>query len=526
MFHGVRLQDGRREHEIDVLVVWPGRGLAVIEVKGGHITHDGDGWHQSDRTGRRRINPVGQAQSARHALQNLLRANGVRAASARIVHLVAFPFVELPPAWQALELARTMVIDRTDLNAPFGAAGRVERAIEDFGQRSSRLVEQDVPQLEAAIHSQLDESPATGIAEHEAVLEQRTREQRIVLDLLASQVRAQVTGNAGSGKTWMAMEQARRLARDGRRVALVCYSRGLGKSFQREVAQWRPAERPAYVGLFHDIAQQWGGPMPPDDSASAEEQSEYYETGLPIALRQLAERQPASQLFEGIVVDEAQDFGALWWPALEACMRDPATGRLFVFMDADQTLFPRDGRPPIDTPPFALKLNLRSTKQIAQVFGALTDVQIEPRGGDGPPVGIVDVPYADALEAADDVVEGLLDGPWRPGQVALLTTGSRHTEQRNLVEVNGIDAYWDDFFAEQDVFYAHVLNFKGLERSAVVLAVNGFRDRERARSLLYTGMSRARSLLVLVGPRAEIEAIGGHALSSRLQKARPWPFPD
>ena len=65
----------------------------------------------------------------------------------------------------------------------------------------------------------------------------------------------------------------------------------------------------------------------------------------------------------------------------------------------------------------------------------------------------------------------------------------------------------------------HVLGFKGLERAVVVLAVNGFRDAARARNLLYTGLSRARLQLVVVGPRDEIEGVGGEAVRRRMREA-------
>ena len=84
---------------------------------------------------------------------------------------------------------------------------------------------------------------------------------------------------------------------------------------------------------------------------------------------------------------------------------------------------------------------------------------------------------------------------FEPGQVALLTTQQRHPEQRNAVDVGGWAAYWDAFFAAEDVFYGHVLGFKGLERPVVVLAVNGFKQPERTREMLYVGLSRARTLL-------------------------------
>ena len=112
--------------------------------------------------------------------------------------------------------------------------------------------------------------------------------------------------------------------------------------------------------------------------------------------------------------------------------------------------------------------------------------------------------------------------PARPGQIALLATGRRHPEQAHTVEAAGYAAYWDDFFAGTDVFYGHVLGFKGLERDVVVVAANGFREADRARKLLYAGLSRARVLLVVVGPRGEIERLGGEGVRRRLHDAAAW----
>ena len=525
LFHGLRLQDEAAEHEIDLLVAWPGFGLAVIEVKGGHVTRDGDGWRQSGRDGvAHRIDPARQAQTSRHALQKLLAARGLAAAYARAVHMVAFPFLTLPDRWDALDLPRTMVVDQSDLRRGLGVGDRLRTAIERYGAGHAPLeaggLEALVDVVEARLRPAADAFAAA--AAHEVRLEQLTSDQRSILDLLKHQRRVRVVGGAGSGKTWLALEQARRLARDGHRVALLCYSRGLGLSFRRTVAGWRRNEQPGYVGLFHELPLAWGASEPPPDTAPPEVRAAYYETGLPAELGRLAAQQPPGELFDSVVVDEAQDFGADWWPALLACLKDPEKGGVFVFMDDDQTLFPRDGRPPIGLPPYELNANLRSTKQIAQTFGALTATRVEPRGLDGAPVRVVDVPATEAVDAADQAVDALVEEGWHPGHIALITTGSRHPEQRNTIELEGYGAYWSDFFAAEDVFYGHVLNFKGLERSVVVLAVNGFQNAERARSMLYTGMSRAKSLLVVVGARADVERIGGEAVRRRLLKSEPW----
>ena len=191
-------------------------------------------------------------------------------------------------------------------------------------------------------------------------------------------------------------------------------------------------------------------------------------------------------------------------------------------LDDAQRVFSRSGTVPIALPPYLLNENIRNTKNIAQLFGSLSGERLKPRGLDGQPVRLVDCPVEEVVERADDAVDALLDEGWEPGQVVLLTTHHRHPEQRNAVDVGGWDAYWDDFFADADVFYGHVLGFKGLERQVAVLAVNGFKDAERAKEMLYVGLSRARTQLVVVGPRALLEQVGGDGVKQRLKAAQAW----
>lgn len=55
----------------------------------------------------------------------------------------------------------------------------------------------------------------------------------------------------------------------------------------------------------------------------------------------------------------------------------------------------------------------------------------------------------------------------------------------------GQQGYWDLFWDADDIFYGHVLGFKGMERRALVLCVNEDGTRDRAAERLYVGLSRA-----------------------------------
>ena len=98
----------------------------------------------------------------------------------------------------------------------------------------------------------------------------------------------------------------------------------------------------------------------------------------------------------------------------------------------------------------------------------------------------------------DDEAMRLLDEGWEPRDVALLTIGSRHPMQVELQE-DGNDAYWETFWDGEDIFYGHVLGFKGLERRAVVLVCNSYAGIDRLRERIYVGLSRATYVLVVVG---------------------------
>lgn len=123
---------------------------------------------------------------------------------------------------------------------------------------------------------------------------------------------------------------------------------------------------------------------------------------------------------------------------------------------------------------------------------------------------------------ADDCIEALIAEGWANNQIALLTTKERHPVHLDFYERGATKDYWREFHAGEAEFYGHVLGFKGLERSVVVLCVNGFKDMDRAAEQLYVGLSRARSLLVVVGDSGLLEEAGGRELKVALSRAQAW----
>jgi hypothetical protein len=522
LLHSVAMIDRADEYEADLVVGWPGVGVAVIEVKGGHVSRRDGRWYQSSRNDTHPINdPVVQAQDCKHVLHRLLVQYRSEAAAARSAHLVAFPFTDIGPGWSYAGCPRDMILARTDLAT---AADRIRTAIDGHGAGYAPLTSAGLESLLEVLEGQLpgQTSLLSWVEENEAYVDQLTRDQAKVARILREQRRLKVIGGAGTGKTWLALEQTRRLAAGGERVALVCYSRGLARFLKRMTAEWPPTHRPAYVGLFHALPLQWGADPPPENEDPVVSSS-YYEERLPAQMGELAAGLGEEEKYDAIIVDEAQDFSAAWWPPTLASLRDQETGRLYAFLDEAQRVFNRYGEVPIPLPPIVLDENIRNTKQIAQVFGSLGAGQAKYRGMNGPPVQFAQCTPEEAIHEADAQIDRLLSQGWEPGQIALLVTGKRHQLQKEILDYHGWDGYWDAFFAAEDVFYGHVLGFKGLERPVVVLAVNGIRDENRGREYLYVGLSRAQSWLVVCGDLDRIAAVGGEGLGRQLETSLGRP---
>lgn len=510
LWSNLSLSDRKGDSEADLVVLWPGIGVATLEVKGGHITRADDGsWVQVHQDGRRSsVDPVRQAKRTRYALRDFIRQHS-SLRDLRMTHLVAFPFTVIDDHFAAPECPRWMILDSTDVSAL--AAHKVEsalRGVEGAAAADHAHVDEIIRCLTARPGPQRE---LLGVlAEREHAVERLTSQQSGILHQLRSNPRILVRGGAGTGKSFLAVEQARRLSREGQRVAFVCYSRGLASFVRRRFNSLPPNDRPAYVGTFHNLGVQWGAK--PLEGVGPE----YWESELPIEMLAFAAYLTESDRFDAIVVDEAQDFADSWWPALLAGLRDPTSGGLTIFLDNGQRVFGRQGAPPDHLVKVALDENLRNTKQIAQAFGSLASEQMRYLGGNGQPVRLIPCTTDDAVSTADDAVVALMDAGWPPQSIALLTTGSRHPVQVDRVRSDGTSGYWESFWDDTDAFYGSVLGFKGLERPAVVLAVNGFREPSRAREMLYVGMSRARDLLIVCGDPALIGEHAGEGVMKRL----------
>jgi hypothetical protein len=299
------------------------------------------------------------------------------------------------------------------------------------------------------------------------------------------------------------MHKARLLARQGLRVLLTCYNKALGLHMRRELAGMPGV----VVGHFHDLCYDLAGLdrdklQAPDDDKGRQQ---FFEQGLAHALQESARlRGPA---FDALVVDEAQDFLAPWWPALEAWLHDPQQAICYTFFDDAQRLW-RDAAPVAGAEQaLTLTTNWRNTQAIHAHLA-----QVEPHMADAVCAGPAGVAVQhEALRpnpgrALKRVLQRICaDGGVRPEDVVVLTG---RTPARSIYgDFKDVLFPWRLTTADDPghVRLRSVRRFKGMEAPVVILTELEHLAPDEARMLHYVGASRATTLLVVMQD-AEVRA--------------------
>ena len=104
----------------------------------------------------------------------------------------------------------------------------------------------------------------------------------------------------------------------------------------------------------------------------------------------------------------------------------------------------------------------------------------------------------EAVTAADEAVDKLLDEGRSPADVLVVTTGDHHPWAQQELSF-GEEAYWRQQTEGEDVFCAHVsATDRVRQRPVVVLAINGGSD-EQVSQALPSALERAGSRLIVCG---------------------------
>ncbi len=200
--------------------------------KGGGLECRHGEWFRLDRKGgkERMRDPFAQALDHRYALERMLeRAERGLGRSTFLVHALASPDITVHELVLAADAPHEIVLDRIELRD-------VQRAIDQMlayheGSRDKRGApgKAGSDALRGLLAPQVTINVPLAsdfLAEQETLIE-LTRAQSALISQFGRDRRMVITGCAGSGKTVLAVEQAKRRVSSGRDVGYVCFNRGL-----------------------------------------------------------------------------------------------------------------------------------------------------------------------------------------------------------------------------------------------------------------------------------------------------------
>ena len=303
-----------------------------------------------------------------------------------------------------------------------------------------------------------------------------------MIDFLDEQLHAAIVGVAGTGKTLLAIEKARRIACPAEPVLFLCYNSALAQHLRAYHSQ----PNVQYL-TFHGLTRAIVG---------SEGSLELAEEAL---IEHFADDGPMP--WEHVIVDEGHDFKKAWLEFLQYRFR---SGAFYVFYDRYQTIQGEKDTGWIDQIPCRLVLtrNCRNTDPIARLAYRAGGITVTPRLGlDGPHpilhrVGNV----AEALRLVGTLVEAACTKhKIPPHEVAVITLETLENGSPWCFDRIGGQLTSDTPEANR-VTVTTVRRFKGLE-AALVLVVDVDFTRavdEEWRRRLYVACSRARHAVHII----------------------------
>lgn len=307
--------------EIDFVVIIPRLGVLCLEVKAHHQIKRLNGlWYFGNKTKGEVRGPFKQASDAKYSLRSKLIKRNSNLSNIVFWSAVIFPYLEFKVApessvewhdWEVIDslkfrrnsighiLESVLVNARkyliTSQNAPWFNAANIEPS----EQQCKTIMEELRPNFE------FFESPKQSIARQNEDIRYFTKEQCRALDTMERNKRVVFQGPAGTGKTLLAIEAARRSTQRGKKVLLLCYNRLL--------CDWLTEQTESYSGTTTKTLHQY---MIELTGYNSSDEPNFWQELLPEkAVEHLLQATETVSPFDEIIIDESQDL--LYEPYLD-----------------------------------------------------------------------------------------------------------------------------------------------------------------------------------------------------------------
>jgi len=519
---GTTASGQQKDGECDFVVAHPNYGFLVIEVKGGAVSYDpiSDTWTSRDHNGSPFDikNPARQAVESKHQILKKCQAHpnwGGRRVS--ISHGIIFPDAESIPGDLGADMPHSIIcfMEEFETGLRSWIIDIMEREIsgdyrlKPLGPEGIKILE-DLLAHPIQLHIPLQRV----IEDDERTISTLTPLQFQILTGLAEHKRVAISGSAGTGKTILAMEEALRCNNTGERVLLTCYNRPLSEFMQTTLGERQGLTIQNYHRFCDEIFLKAGIAIDRsriDNTLFLEQYPKYLAEALTIL---------PDVRFDTIIIDEGQDFPPGLLKSLELALDPKGKGKIRLFYDNNQDVYHNQGKylENLYENPFVLTLNLRNTKKIHDLTRSFyTGKDTIAIGPDGHQIEwITAETLLDVRKSLNDYVQHLIEKEHIPATEIAVLISTRNDKEKYSLDgsIAGMKyQFCNDRFATgitAGIILDSVTRFKGLESSVVIVVLDD--SLVKSDEKLYVAFSRARSLLAVIGKKADCEKIRSRIL--------------
>ncbi len=473
--------------EADFVIFNKNYGILVIEVKSGGISFKDGKWLQT-RLDNSEINemknPFNQANRSKYKLIDEIDYKLPYGDRCFIDKAVWFPSIsnaELDNANLPLEYDRRLILTKESLNNPLQSI----LSIYNFynSTRYTMLSRNSENLILETIMPSFNLVPSASNIKDEAdyVFYQLTNEQKKVLDFISDQQTVAIQGSAGTGKTFIAVEQAKRLSAD-KKVLFLCFNRFLYYHLDNKCK----LDNVDYYNLHTFLSKYSSDDISTDDRCLKALKNIDFENDLG---------------YQAIIIDEAQDISdKVLIEFYEICKR--LNYNLYLFYDKNQMLF--QNKLPKCLEEFDCKLtltkNCRNTLKIVQTINSVFNINTSANGfsisGVMPTFYFIENDIQDKL---NNIINDYISSGFDQKDITILTLTTE--EDSCLKGINRIGKFEINHESnDSGIFFTTSKKFKGLESNIIIVIdfdASQYNDYEYMKNL-YVSLSRARQRLSLI----------------------------
>jgi hypothetical protein len=522
------------QSEIDFLITHPIKGLLIIEVKGGFVSNQKvNGRDHITSQGREKTsvikNPFQQASNQVYSLlDQLFKVGDLKNFWLRHSYAVCLPDNEFFEGEYPEMFEQGRLILKTDL---FDIKRKIDKVYELSKDHSSKTFGHEAQ----AILKKILMGPEilfSDIIENNKIQNQQQTENSVISmfhrdDKYNSQII--INGPAGTGKTTLALEAAKKFEKLGKKTLFLCYNDPLKWMLKDKTKDFKFIE----TTNFHDFCERISKLANHERSnefahirqTKPKEAQDFWNNQTPQILLEslimLGERAPK---FEAIIIDEAQDFKDEWHETLKIVLSTEA--KEYIFSDQNQKIYTSDmGQPHAHWFHLNLNINYRLPADILDLSEKYNSSEQEIFNQNLMRQRlIIKTIKSEKDEAArlEKLINELINKEKvKASDICVLTARS---PEKIPQFAHFFESSFKSFKAtcrlsreyRQGVTFETIHRFKGLEAPIILIADLGSLIKQKDNKLLYTGLTRASTSLIILGTDAHLTELG--IISTQLKK--------